>query len=142
MLISKATRTHLVLVLSITGLALSACSTQGASRYGDTGAAGADCGTVMVPCGPFVTYAPVQGPPPTYLMPAPCPMGQCETVPEPAVVVSPPIETAVETPYVPPLVIKPPYEPLVTHTPVVSCPEGSIASYGGDGCIPIAVPRK
>lgn len=146
----KMARDYLFLALGVSALALSACSTQGASRYGEGTVVTppVPCGTVMVPCGQIIEYHPVQVTPPPYLVPAPCPEWKCPTEPpvvieppivEPPVVVEPPYEppVIVDPPYVPPVVIDPPYEP-----PVISCPEGSIPAYGGQDCIPITVPRK
>ena len=145
----------MTLAVSASTLMLAACSTQGASRYGDvyTGQGAVPCGTVLVPCGQVIEYHRVQVQPPAYLVPAPCPAGQC-LPPEPPVVEQPPV--IVEPPYVPPVIPEPPYEPPViveppvveppilrpSPPPPVSCPPGTIPGYGGTDCIPITVPRK
>ena len=148
---------HQFLVFSASVLALSACSTQGGSRYGDV--QGTHCGTVAVPCAQVIEYHPVlvQPPPyqiPTSPVPTPCPVGQCPPVTqppivaqspiisEPPVVVQPPVMA--EPAYIPPVIVEPPYiqSEGVVDDPVISCPEGTIHSYGGQDCIPITVPRK
>lgn len=147
MLEKKPIRYSLILAFSISGLALSACSTQGSSRYGDVHPhqGQVPCGTIMVPCGVVIEYHPVQVTPPPYLVPVPCPTGQCPSVakPEPPVIVEPPV--VVEPPVIteppvvePPIVLPPPPSP----PPPISCPEGTIPGYGGTDCIPITVPRK
>lgn len=151
MMMKKPAQKYIILAISVTTLMLSACSTQGASRYGDVheGQGAVPCGTVMVPCGQVIEYHPVQVQPPAYLVPAPCQTGQCQPVPKPPVVIEPPVEAPqppiIEpTPYVPPAVPEPliVLPPPVVDDPVISCPEGTIPSYGGQDCIPITVPRK
>jgi len=146
----KSLRFGVVLAFSVTGVALSACSTQGASRYGGEQVATppVPCGSVMAACGHVVEYHRVQVQPPSYLVPAPCPTGQCSP-PEPPVVIEPPVvepPVIVEPPHEPPVVAPPPYEPPVVlpppPPPPISCPEGTIPGYGGQDCIPITVPRK
>ena len=158
-------RCGLFFTFSASLLAMSACSTQGASRYGDVNrTAPVPCGTVMVPCGQIIEYHRVQVQPPSYLVPVPCPTGRClppqpprvqkPPVTDPPVVMAPPaiIEppAVVEPPYVPLVIAEPPYEPPVVEPPVlrsptpppVPCPPGTIPGYGGQDCIPITVPRK
>ena len=139
---------YLFPILSMSVMAISACSTQGASRYGDshTESALVLCGTVTVPCGQIVEYHRVQVQPPTYLVPVPCPTGHCLPS-EPPVIVEPPnVPPAVaELPYEPPVTLEPPVvEPpiVLSPPPPVSCPPGTIPGYGGTDCIPITVPRK
>lgn len=147
-------RKFLFPILTCGAVAISACSTQGVSRYGDTQASSPQmpCGPVMVPCGQIVEYHRIQVQPPAYLVPVPCPTGQC-LPPEPPVIEQPPIiaeqPVIVEPPYVPPVIAEPPYEPpVIVEPPVlrppppVSCPPGTIPGYGGQDCIPITVPRK
>lgn len=151
MMMKKPAQKYFMLAFGVSTLALSACSTQGASRYGDvhTGQGPVPCGTVMVPCGQVIEYHRVQVQPPAYLVPAPCPTGQCQPAPQPPVVIEPPVEAPqppiIEpAPYVPPVVPEPPIvlPSAVVDDPVISCPEGTIPSYGGQDCIPITVPRK
>ncbi|WP_026941078.1 hypothetical protein [Hellea balneolensis] len=136
---------HILLGLTFGGVLLAACSTQGASRYGDETAVnhGEVCGTVMVPCGPILQYPAVPVSSPIYSAPVPCFPGACETLPIPTITKpvepSPPIVT--DPPYVPP-VISEPYPTMPSNPDPIACPEGSILGYGGDSCIPIAVPRK
>ena len=103
----------------------------------------------MIPCGQVIEYHRVQVQPPAYLVPAPCPKGQCQPAPQPPVVIEPPVEAPqppiIEpAPYVPPALPEPPIvlPPPVVDDPVISCPEGTIPSYGGQDCIPITVLRK
>lgn len=150
MLKAKSRFYGILLALSVSGLALTACSTQGASRYGDAHVVTppVPCGTVMVPCGQVIEYHPVQVTPPPYLVPAPCPTAPCP-VPQPPVI-DPPYEppVVVDPPYEPPVIVDPPYEPPVLPPPPppppppVTCPPGTIPGYGGQDCIPITVPRK
>lgn len=149
----KYLRNVSILALSVSLLALSACSTSSSARYGSekNAKSAISCGAVAAPCIPAPQYhpLPVQEPAyhvvqefahtvtvqqPEYLVPAPCPVEQCpppiaEPVYEPPVVVEPVYE--------PPVFVEPPYVP-----PVISCPEGTIPSYGGQDCIQIAIPRK
>lgn len=141
MAMNKSIRNGLFLTLSVGGLALSACSTQGAStRYGD--ANNACCAQMttcveMVDCGYWVTpLHHVQTvekevvvekevikelPPVTIYEPAPCP---ADTRPDADGACIRTVTVEVPT-YIPP-----------------ECPEGTIPGYGGNGCIPITVPRK
>ena len=140
-------------------LALTACSTQGASRYGD---APSHVGTA--PCGPTVTpcvqgyYQPVV--PMDYNLAAPCQGAQCAPIypaynAESMIEIQPPIpQTTItatpepsiyEAPAFDPLAVLPPIRnprPVIDEPVDISCPEGSILGYGGQGCIPISIPRK
>ena len=67
---------------------------------------------------------------------------------KPAPIITEP-PTIVEPSYTPPsLALPEPPERSITSSwpvvddPVVTCPEGTIPSYGGQECIPITVPRK
>lgn len=135
----------LILAFSLTNLCLAACSTQGASRYGDGSATmnTATCDAVAVPCAPIVQYPAVPVMPTTYIVPRPCLHGQCETSSAPMEVESYKPEPTIiaDSPYVPP-VISEPYPEIPSTPDPITCPVGSILGYGGDNCIPIAVPRK
>jgi len=147
---AKSIRYGVILAVSVSALALSACSMQGASRYGGDYVVTppVPCGGVAtVPCGHVIEYHPVQVQPPAYLVPAACPKGQCPPVepPLPPVVPPPPpppppVVVADPPPYVPPVVLPPPPPPPPLRP--ISCPEGTIPGYGGQDCIPITVPRK
>jgi len=149
-----STSNSLFLIFSVSILALSACSTHGASRYGETqsGKVAVPCGTVMVPCGPVIAYYPIPVQRTSYPVPTPCPIEQCPPTSNiPAVAQTPTVvEPAVieEPPYLPPLKPEPPVvlppriERPVVDAPVITCPEGTIHSYGGQECISIIVPRK
>jgi len=141
-------------------LTLAACSTQGASRYGDTpNQAGAvPCGPTVTPCRPIIRYQAVIPPPYTALRP--CQGVQCAPPisvpaysPDPimtnkAPVVEPPVMS--EPPayefsdYEPPISLPPTrvLRPVIDEPVDMSCPEGSILGYGGQGCIPISISRK
>ena len=158
MIMKNLVQNYLFFVLGTSALALSACSTHGTSRYGGEAVVTppVPCGTVNVPCGQLIEYHPVTVQPPAYLVPPPCPVGQCQPPAEPSVLIHEPI--VAEAPYVPPyetpIVVEPPYvQPVVSEPPftfpqrfvddpVITCPEGTIPSYGGQDCISLTVPRK
>lgn len=149
-MIKLAAPQTLCAVFSVGILALSACATQGSSRYGDTPTASTviPCGTVLVPCGQVIEYYPVQVQTPPHPVPMPCPSVQCPPTVEPPVIAAPPAAVeppvVIEAPYGPPVVYDPPIidPPAVVDDPVITCPDGTIPSYGGQDCIPITVPRK
>ncbi len=153
MLFSKNRRGVFVL-LSVGCLVLSACSTHpSSSRYG--GGDVSSCGqAVSVPCPPVLSYVPIAprviaqpviAPPQVNVQPVPCTASSC--LPEP-VYEAPIVEAPIyEPPVIDPPIYDPPaypsYEdPQLYIPPASSCPDGYISSYGGDDCIPIAVPRK
>lgn len=154
----SASRNPAVLLLAAATLTLSACSTQGTSRYG--GEAIVDCVPASMPCTPAPIYrpAPMQAQPPVYV-PAPvAPSPQAAPLPATPLPSKP--ASPVYEPYVPETMPDPytsepytpePYAPLPpirSNRPVVDdpaelpCPEGSIPGYGGTDCILITVPRK
>ena len=157
MIMKNLVQNYLFFVLGTSALALSACSTHGTSRSGGEAVVTlpVPCGTVNVPCGQLIEYHPVTVQPPAYLVPTPCPVGQCQPPTEPPVVIhEPPVVEApyvppyeppiIEQPYVPPVVSEPPFTlpQRVVDDPVITCPEGTIPSYGGQDCISLTTPRK
>lgn len=141
MTMKKTIRIGVYLAVSVGGLALSACSTNTASsRYGDvnngccvetaTCVGVVDCGYWVTPLHHVQTIEKEvvvekevikQLPPVTIYEPAPCP---ADTRPDAngACIRTVTVEVPI---YMPP-----------------ECPEGTIPGYGGNGCIPIVVPRK
>lgn len=140
------------LILGASGLALSACSTQGQSaRYGAGVNSPACCapqncaGTYQQQCGYIVEHYQVQHPP--ILQPVPCPPMGCPPIEPPIVTPPPPPVAPPPLPPLPPIAPPPPLPPVVTPPPpppppVVTCPPGTIPGYNGGECIPIVVPRK
>ena len=146
-------------LLSLGTLALTACSSQNSTRYGGE-TIGVDCRPVSVPCPPAVapvqyirapqyvvtpqavtTPAPLPAPVESYVEPAPIYKPYVEAEPSPQPYVEPYVEPE---PYVPPYRDLPPVDDELIYTgPLLNdCPEGHIKGYGGEDCIPIAVPRK
>ncbi len=119
---------------------LSACSAQQVtSRYGEayaysemasSGAYGSECAVAVQPCGYYMipTYHVIT----TFPEPAPQPVPETPIYEPPVIVEPEPL---------PPVVI-PPMPELPVITPPPSCPEGHIPGYGGEGCIPLTIPRK
>jgi hypothetical protein len=96
--------------------------------------------TVSAPTPPVTAARPVTTARPAY--PEPTPYDTPFTLPEPSLPESPLSEPAQAEP---PVMFEPPMRlpRAVVDDPVTTtCPEGEIPSYGGQGCIPLTIPRK